>query len=116
VAWSVPWNLLGISLAGDVGGYSTYTDRYGKKIVYPFSPPKEPPSEKQVACRAAFRNAQQSWASLTADDKASLELACHRTAVPLTGQNLWIHAVMTGDSQAYLTIQRQSGVTLPSLP
>lgn len=115
MAWSIPWNLIGLQVSGDFGDTTIYTDRYNRKVVYPKSPPKEPPSPAQVQSRDAFRAAQASWAALSVVEKAALENACRRTSIPLTGQNLWIHCQLTGDSQAYTTIQRQSGITLPPL-
>jgi hypothetical protein len=116
MAWTVPWNLIAINVAGDCSGLSIYTDRYGKKIFYPFSPPKEPPSALQIIQREKFRLAQRSWASLSATEKETLELAVNRTSIPLTGQNLYMSAILRNDPESYETIQRQSGLTLPSLP
>jgi len=114
MAWSVPWQLMGLSVAGDCGGYSIYTDRYKRKIAYPKSPPKDPPSQKQIDQRAAFRNAQASWKVLSAQQKQNLEDACRKTSIPLTGQNLYMHTIMVRDKDAYHTIERQSGITLPT--
>jgi len=114
VAYTVPWQLLGIGVAGDCGDITIYTDRFGQKVAFPKSPPKDPPSAAQVALRAKFKAAQASWSALTKDQKFALEEACRRTSIPLTGQNLWIHTIMKLDKDAYLTIQRQSGITLPT--
>lgn len=116
IAWTLPPSMIGIAAAGDVGDLTMYTDRYGKKVWFPKSPPKKPPSPSQAELRGAFKAAQASWSALTRNEKAALEDACKRTSIPLTGQNLWIHSVLTGDSSGYLTVQRQSGVILPALP
>jgi hypothetical protein len=106
---------MGLQVSGDFADLTIYTDRYGRKVPFLKSPPKEPPSPAQVAQRASFRAAQQSWAALSASQKAALEDACRRTSIPLTGQNLWIHTKMKLDDAAYHTIERQSGINLPSL-
>jgi len=116
MAYTIPWQLIGLQVSGDFGDLTIYTDRFGRKIAFPKSPPKEPPSAKQVALRSAFKTAQASWSALTAAQKKTLEQACHKTSIPLTGQNLWIHSVLTKDNSAYLTIEKQSGLTLPPLP
>lgn len=116
MAYTVPWSLVGIAVAGDCSGLSIYTDRFGRKTWYPFSPPKEPPSELQIAQRERFRLAQLAWRSLTADEKFTLEEATKRTSIPLTGQNLYMSAILRNDPESYETIQRQSGLQLPALP
>lgn len=113
MAWTFPPALLGIAVAGDCGDLTMYTDRYGQKVWFPKSPPKKPASPKQIALRAAFKAAQGQYMNLTAEEKLNLENACRRTSIPLTGQNLFIHTVLTRDKDAYHTIQRQSGLTLP---
>ena len=113
MAWTVPWQLMGLQVSGDFADLTIYTDRYGRKVPFLKSPPKEPASAAQVASRNAFRLAQQSWMALSAQEKKDLEDACRKTSIPLTGQNLWIHTILKLDKDAYLTIQRQSGITLP---
>jgi hypothetical protein len=114
MAWTFPPNLIGIAAAGDCGDLTMYTDRFGQKVWFPKSPPKDPPSPAQASLRAAFKSAQQSYMALSAAQKKTLEDACRRTSIPMTGQNLWIHTIMKLDKDAYLTIQRQSGLTLPT--
>ena len=114
MAYTLPWQIIGLQVSGDFADLTIYTDRWGRKVPFLKSPPKEPPSPKQVAQRAAFKSAQQSYMALTAAQKETLELACQRTSIPLTGQNLWIHTIMVRDKDAYLTIQEQSGLTLPT--
>ena len=113
MSWTMNPSLIGIACAGDCGDLTMYTDRFGRKIWFPKSPPKKPPSAKQAALRLEFKNAQASYMALSVSEKKNLEDACRKTSIPLTGQNLWIHTKMTLDKDAYLTIQRQSGITLP---
>jgi hypothetical protein len=113
VAWTVPWNLIGLTVSGDVGDFTIYTDRYGKKVAYPRQPPEVPRTPAQATQRDAFAAAQSSWAALTPAEKASLEDACRVLSLPLTGQNLWISTVLRRDRPAYETVAQQSGITLP---
>jgi len=115
MAWSIPYNLLGIQVSGDLGDMTIYTDRFGRKVWFPKSPPKKPPSQLQIDQRESFKSAQKSWSDLNDSEKRSLEDACRRVSLPLTGQNLWISTKLTGDSTSYTTIERQSGVTLPTI-
>lgn len=114
MAWSIPWQVMGLQVSGDFADLTIYSDRFNRKVPFLKSPPKEPPSPAQVAQRAAFKAAQQSYMALSASQKATLEKACQLTSIPLTGQNLWIHTLMVRDKPAYLTIGRQSGLTLPT--
>jgi len=116
VAWTIPWHLIGMQVSGDVGDFSIYTDRFGRKVVYPKAPPEKPPTAAQTARREAFKAAQQSWSALSSEAKANLEEACRVLSMPLTGQNLWISAVMRQDTTAYRTVAAQSGIALPDLP
>jgi len=115
MAWTVPWNLIGMEVSGDVGDYTIYTNRFQKKVAFPKAPPKEPPSELQIIQRASFKAAQKSWMDLTDQEKTNLENATKKLSMPLTGQNLWISALLKSDFQAYLTVQNQSGIILPEL-
>jgi len=116
MAWAVPWQYMGVQVSGDVGDLTIYTDRFGKKVAFPKSPPKEPPSNLQTIQRNNFRTAQAQWMALSSEDKNSLEDACRKLSMPLTGQNLHMHTTMTLDFDAYETIQKQSGISLPALP
>ena len=114
MAWTIPWQLMGLQVSGDFADLTIYSDQFGRKIPFLKSPPKKPASPAQIAVRTAFKEAQKSWAMLSDAQKKNLEDACRKTSVPLTGQNLWIHTITTRDKDAYLTIERQSGITLPS--
>jgi hypothetical protein len=116
MAWTIPWNLLGAQVAGDLADYTVYSDRFNRKIPFPKSPPKEPPSPLQQAQRSAFASAQAAWSGLSTDEKAALEAAVKISSIPLTGQNLYISCTMRGDADSYATIARQSGIPLPPLP
>jgi hypothetical protein len=113
MAWSVPWNLIGLQVSGDVGGFTIYTDRHGRKVVFPKAPPEKPPTQRQLQQRSRFRAAQRSWAALSLDDKAKLEEMTKKASAPMTGQNLWIHSALTADNPAIETLEAQTGITVP---
>ena len=105
-----------MSVSGDVGDLTIYTDRFHKKVAFPKSPPKEPASPLQIIQRENFRSAQKSWSILTNPEKKNLEDACRKLSMPITGQNLYMHAIMVKDDEAYATVERQSQIMLPALP
>lgn len=113
MAYTPPWNLLGLSLSGDIDGLSTFTDKNGHKVVFPKAPPDKPPTVLQVNQRRRFAEAQESWKVLTDEEKFSLEELCRKAGAVLTGQNIWIHTALTNDQEAMLTLIRQTGITVP---
>lgn len=112
----LPLSLLGLNVSGDLGPWTIYTDRYGKKIAFPISPPKEPPTNPQLWQRNRFRAAQALWSVLDDGAKASLEEACRRLSFAFTGQNLFISCLLRSDWTGYRTVAAQSGLVLPPLP
>ena len=116
MAYTIPWQFLGMTVSGDVGDITIYTDRFQKKVAFPKSPPKEPPSPQQVIARENFRLAQASWMTLDDQEKANLESATKKVSAPLTGQNLFMSAVLLKSNADLETFERQSGVTLPRIP
>lgn len=112
MALGVPANVLGVIVSGDVSGTTIYTDRYGRKVVYPKAPPKEPPTVWQVRIRNRFKLAQAEYMALPADEKAKWETICVRTSLCMTGQNLYIHVAMKGTFGTLTTLMRQSNITV----
>lgn len=116
MAWSVPWNLLGLIVSGDVGAFTIYTDRFGRKTAFPKAPPEKPPSTDQLLQRSRFATAQAAWSALTDHEKAALEAACRNLSIPLTGQNLYIKVALTNRQSAADTVAEQSDIALPPIP
>ena len=116
MAYTVPWQLMGIWVSGDVGDFTIYTDRFGRKVVFPKSPPKKPASKAQISHRARFKTAQSAWNDLSDSDKARLEEATLKSGIVMTGQNLYISVAMKNDQTALDTVSRQTGISLPTIP
>lgn len=116
MAFTVPYSVLGLTVSGDLGGITIYTDRFGRKIAFPQAPPKKPPTPNQVHQRARFATAQKAWATLPVEQKALLELASVRGSVPFTGQNLYISVALKNDASALDNLATQTGLTLPVVP
>jgi len=109
------FNLLGLRVQGDIGSYTCYTSARGRKVVFYYSPPTKPPTPAQVRCRWRFGEANRTWQLLTAPQKLALEDCSRRLSLPMTGKNIWISASMKNLPTQYLTLQRQSGIALPTL-
>ena len=109
---SIPYNLLGLQVSGDLGPMTIYTNRHGKKVFFPKSPPKKPPSVAQIALRARFKSSQADYMALTDAEKLDYENLTKKTCIPMTGQNLWIHVSMTGDQSALDNLERQSDISV----
>lgn len=116
MAESIPINVLGMRVSGDLGGITIYTSMRGGKVAYPIDHPKKPPSADQLAHRDRFRWAQAAWSALSPGEKATLEDACRLLALSLTGQNLYISCAMRRTPETYATVARQAKMTFPPLP
>jgi len=116
MAWSVPWNLLAMYLSGDLGGYTVYSDRYGRPTWFPKDTPSRPPSQEQIILRQRFAAAQANWKAADAETRANYEAATKKLSMPLTGQNLWISVSMRHDTSGLETVSAQSGLALPTPP
>lgn len=114
MAWTIPWNLLGIVISGDIGDVTIYRNKNGKVVPFPKDMHQEATSPLRAWSRNRFRVAQANWAALTDDQKADLEAACRSLSLPLTGQNLYISVQLRNRQSHYKTIERQSGITLPA--
>lgn len=113
MAYTVPADLLGLVVSGDLGGMTIYTDRFGKKVYYPKAPPTKPPSPLQVIQRGRFRLAQADYMQLPSADKRAFELLAQRASLCLTGQNLFIHVALDHDYVFLDTLQHQWKVNVP---
>jgi len=82
--------LAGFTLAGDLGDFTWYTNRRGKRVAFLRAPPPNAPSPAQKRQRLRFGLARERWANLTAPQKAELEQAVITLAMVLTGQNLYM--------------------------
>lgn len=116
MAWTIPWNLIGLSVSGDFGDTTIYTNRRGKKVTFPRSPPTKPPSPLQQHQRARFRQAQANWAALTPQQQRDWELVTMKASLCLTGQNLAIHYALLPEDDFLVTLERQTGIALTRPP
>jgi len=116
MAWTIPWNIIGLQVSGDVGDLTIYTDRFGRKVPFPRSPPKQPPSIAQVQRRNQFRQAVQSYMMQTEQVKQQWEDITKKLSLPLTGQNLWISASFSQDSFALQTLNKQANTSVEMPP
>lgn len=114
MAIGIPASMIGMIVSGDVDGLTIYTDRHGRKVAYPKSPPKEPPTDIQIACRARFKAAQAEYMSMTDDQKFRYEELTRKASLCLTGQNLFIHVAMKHSFGLLDTLQQQTGVSVPA--
>lgn len=110
--FTVPLEVLGMMIAGDVGDFTIYTDKFGRKIIFPFSPPEKPPSSRQLAQRQVFRQAVEGWKNLNPDQRAAWEQASRTCGLCMTGHNAFVHFWLTQDFAALATLERQAGLSL----
>jgi len=114
LAWVIPYNLLGLTVSGDIGGTSIYTNKNGKIVWYPKAPPDKPPTRKQIHQRQRFSNAVNQWKMLTPAEKQALEDATKKVSAMATGQNVYVSDALRPNHQTIPTLARQSGLELPT--
>lgn len=112
MALGIPASVIGLIVSGDVSGQTIYTDRYGRKVVYPKAPPKEPPTDFQIYYRTRFGAAQAAYMALTIAQKKAYEDLTKAANLCMTGQNLWIHVALKHTFALLDTLQLQSGITV----
>jgi hypothetical protein len=112
MAYTIPWHLVGLSVAGDFGDQTIYTDKHGRKIVYQFAPPHKPPTTLQLAQRARFKAANDAWKAAASSQRAAWTAMSYRLSLPMTGLNAWIWCAFCPDDSQAETLQRQSGIAL----
>jgi hypothetical protein len=112
MAWTIPFNLLGIQVSGDLGPFTIYTDQFGRKVPFPRSPPDKPPSTLQTAIRTRFKTAQLNWMNEPKYLKARWEELVNQSNISMTGQNLYISISLTHDYSSLNTLTRQTGITV----
>lgn len=110
---TLPWSVFGLRVKGDIGPFTLYTDRFGRKTAFPISPPKEPPTAAQLRQRDRFRQSHSQWKQLTTIQKANLEEACRRASLCLTGKNLFMSACLLNKDASLQAIGRQTNLELP---
>lgn len=111
--WTVPWNLIGLEVSGDVGPLTIYRNKNRKKVAFPKDFRQEQASEARLRQRERFRQAQANWKALTDEEKQALEACAHTLSLCATGQNVYISVSLRHDQSGYTTLSRQSGIELP---
>jgi hypothetical protein len=114
MAWTPDFSLVGLQVAGDVGPVTVYTDRFFRKIWFPRSPPKEPPSAIQIWQRDRWRSAIAAYNALTIPEKANLAACCRKLSLQVTGPSLWLWLSFRSSPSQKQTLERQSGLLLPN--
>jgi len=116
MALGVPASLLGWIVSGDIGGYTCYTDRHMRKVVFPAAPPKVPRSILQAHQRQFFAIASADWQQLSPETQQAYERASKKLSLPMAGRNLFFSLAFRQDDQLRRTLERQSRETLPMPP
>ncbi len=107
-------SVVGLTCAGDVGPYTTYTNKNKKKVFYDRAPPTRPPTPDQITQRNRYRAVAIDWKGHSSTDRQTWERMTKKLNLPLTGYCLFTWAELTPNERPYLdTIARQSNETIP---
>ena len=116
MAFTIPWQLLGLNISGDLAGFTCFTDRFGKKVWYPKTPPETPETPGQRQQRDRFSTAVTNWKAASQATRELYEATSLRASLMMTGHNLWISLSFSQDDLARQTLVRQTGITNPLPP
>jgi hypothetical protein len=116
VAFTFPIQLLGLFAQGDVAGYTIYTDRHMRKVVYPKAPPLQPPTALQLKFRQRWSDAAAYWRALTKPQQQAYSAVCMRLSLMHTGPSLWTTLYCRQDAGLLQTLIQQSGIGLVAPP
>lgn len=105
-------SMLGLTVSGDIGGVTIYTDRFQRKVSYEKAPPQKPASENQRRLRDNFKAAQAQYSALDASEKADWETLVCRANLCMTGQNLLIHVALKHSFGLLDTLMQQTGISV----
>jgi hypothetical protein len=113
MAYTPDWSLCGLTVAGDCGPLTIYTDKHFRKVAFPRSPPKQPASAIQIWQRDRWRVALANYHLLTEADRQNLDRCCHRLSLQMNAASLWLNLWFQPTDSLRQTLQRQSGLPLP---
>lgn len=116
MAFTVPWDLLGLNISGDLGAWTCFTDRFGKKVWYPKTPPETPETPAQRQQRDRFAAAVANWRAADQATRDAFESISLAASLMMTGHNLWVALSFSQDDKARQTLTRQTGIYIPLPP
>jgi hypothetical protein len=96
---------------GDVGPLTCYTNRR-QTVWFLKAWLSDPATPRQIAHRDRVRAAARLWKQLCPGARRRWEIVSKKAGTKLTGYNLWVHWIMTGEDGPIETISRQAGHTL----
>jgi hypothetical protein len=103
---------LGLSIAGDLGPWTMYTNKNGKQIAYPRAPPEKPPTTSQIRQRNRLRVCMQNWKAETIATKALWNVMVAKLHLCAVGMNLYLSLSMRPDQDELDNANRRTGLAL----
>lgn len=103
---------LGLSIQGDLGGITTYTNHRGKVVMFPRASPLNPPSPAQEAQRDVYRRIAAAWRDYTPQQRQAWLTCARRAGLIIGGYQLLTWFAVSRNEPALRTLERQTGITL----
>lgn len=116
MAFTIPWQFLGLNISGDLGAFTCFTDRFGKKVWYPKTPPETPETPGQRQQRDRFATAVSNWKQADQATRDAYEAVSLAASLMMTGHNLYVSLSFSQDDRARQTLIRQTGISIPLPP
>jgi hypothetical protein len=105
-------SILGLRVQGDVGPWTTYTNRRGRFVFYLHSPPKKPFTRRQLHQQAKLIIIARLWLTLTPADRRGWSAAADRANLRISGFNLFCFSYLKRDTTLARTIQTKTKINL----
>jgi hypothetical protein len=106
------YRFLGINTQGDIGPYTMYTAKDRGLVVYLRSPPRKPPSRRQISQRNKLKLVAFLWNTLSPATRSAWHQAARSAHLRVTGFNLYTYATLTANAAAVATVATQTRIAL----
>lgn len=106
--------IFGFFATGDLGPLTIYTSQRNRVVLFPKSPPLNPPSPLQRSLRNQMRLSAMAWRGLTPAQRSAWSRAAPAAGLRISGYNLWVHYQRYKDDEIIRGVERRSGEQLLS--
>lgn len=95
---------------GDIGPWTAYTTRTARLVLFPRSPPLNPPTAWQLAGRQKFRDVAIAWHDLSKHKRANWRKIARRASLSIGGYSLFTFWTITKRTDLIQTLERQTNI------
>jgi len=105
-----------LSIQGDLGPITFYTDQRGQTVWYLRAPPLNPPTPIQLVIRARFESAAANWRALSSAERDAWLVLADACNLGITGYNLWTYFSIAPNFEGLTPLEQRAGFTVTRPP